>query len=155
LTIATVNNPDVILMQPLSRHFEAQNPHLRLEWVVLEENVLRQRVTADIAASGGQFDVLTMGTYEVPLWAERGWLIPMEALPDSYALDDVLKPVRDALSYQGRLYALPLYAESSMTFYRTDLFEKAGIAMPEQPDYEQIARFAAARVTVPMTRCDR
>jgi sorbitol/mannitol transport system substrate-binding protein len=78
----------------------------------------------------------------------------MEALPDSYDLDDVLKPVRDALSYQGRLYALPLYAESSMTFYRTDLFEKAGIAMPEQPDYEQIARFAAARVTVPMTRCD-
>jgi sorbitol/mannitol transport system substrate-binding protein len=57
LTIATVNNPDVILMQPLSRHFEAQNPHLRLEWVVLEENVLRQRVTADLAASGSQFDV--------------------------------------------------------------------------------------------------
>ena len=74
LTIATVNNFDMIVMQRLSRRFEAQNPPIRLEWVVLEENVLRQRVTADIAAAGGQFDVLTMGTYEVPIWAEQDWL---------------------------------------------------------------------------------
>ncbi len=98
LTIATVNNPDMIVMQRLSRHFEARNPHIRLEWVVLEENVLRQRVTTDIAASGGQFDVLT---YEVPLWAKQGWLAPIEALPGRYNLDDVLKPVRDALSYKS------------------------------------------------------
>ena len=144
LTIATVNNPDMIVMQRLSKHFEVQNPRIKLEWVVLEENVLRQRVTTDIAAAGGQFDVLTMGTYEVPLWAEQTWLVPIEAPPEHYDLDDVLKPVRDALSYKGRLYALPFYAESSMTFYRTDLFEQAGIEMPEQPNYDQIARFAAA-----------
>lgn len=144
LTIATVNNPDMIVMQRLSKRFEEQNAHIGLEWVVLEENVLRQRVTTDIAAAGGQFDILTMGTYEVPLWAGQGWLVPIEALPERYDLDDVLKPVRDALSYKGRLYALPFYAESSMTFYRTDLFEQAGIEMPAQPSYEQIARFAAA-----------
>jgi sorbitol/mannitol transport system substrate-binding protein len=101
LTIATVTNPDMIVMQRLSRHFEARNPHIRLEWVVLEENVPRQRVTTDIAASGSQFDILTMGSYEVPLWARQGWLALIEALPDQYDLDDVLKPVRDALSYKS------------------------------------------------------
>jgi sorbitol/mannitol transport system substrate-binding protein len=105
--------------------------------------VLRQRVTADIAAAGGQFDILTMGTYEVPIWAKQGWLVPLEDLPADYDIDDVLKPLRDGLSYDGKLYALPFYAESSMTFYRTDLFEKAGLSMPNQPTWEQVKGFAA------------
>ncbi len=74
VTIATVNNGDMIVMQKLSNAFEEQNPDIDLEWVVLEENVLRQRVTTDIATGGGQFDVMTIGTYEVPIWGERGWL---------------------------------------------------------------------------------
>jgi sorbitol/mannitol transport system substrate-binding protein len=54
-----------------------------------------------------------------------------------------LEPVREGLSHEGKLYALPFYAESSMTFYRTDLFEKAGIRMPEEPTWDQIKEFAA------------
>ncbi len=144
LTIATVNNFDMIVMQRLSSRFEERNPSITLEWVVLEENVLRQRVTADIAAAGGQFDILTMGTYEVPIWAKQGWLVPLEHLPADYDVDDILKSIRDGLSYDGKLYALPFYAESSMTFYRTDLFEKAGLSMPDQPTWEQVKGFAAA-----------
>ena len=48
LTIATVNNGDMITMQKLSSHFESANPDIELEWLVLEEGVLRQRVTQDI-----------------------------------------------------------------------------------------------------------
>ena len=77
VTIATVNNGDMIVMQKLSSAFEEQHPDIELEWVVLEENVLRQRVTTDIATEGGQFDVMTIGTYEVPIWAKNGWLHPM------------------------------------------------------------------------------
>ncbi len=51
LTIATVNNGDMIIMQRLSREFEKQNPDIRLDWVILEENVLRARVTTDIATA--------------------------------------------------------------------------------------------------------
>ena len=80
LTIATVNNGDMIRMQGLTADFTAKNPGITLEWVTLEENVLRQRVTTDIATKGGQFDVLTIGTYEVPIWAKRGWLVPLDGL---------------------------------------------------------------------------
>src|SRR5262245_5432245 len=76
LTIATVNNGDMIRMQGLTQDFTAKNPDISLEWVTLEENVLRQKVTTDIATKGGQFDVLTIGTYEVPIWAKKGWLVP-------------------------------------------------------------------------------
>ena len=72
LTIATVNNGDMIRMQKLTDDFTKANPDIKLNWVTLEENVLRQKVTTDIATKGGQFDVLTIGTYEVPIWAQEG-----------------------------------------------------------------------------------
>lgn len=57
LTIATVNNGDMIRMQGLTDDFKAKNPDIDVEWVTLEENVLRQKVTTDIATKGGQFDI--------------------------------------------------------------------------------------------------
>jgi sorbitol/mannitol transport system substrate-binding protein len=80
LTIATVNNGDMIRMQGLTGDFTAKNPGITVKWVTLEENVLRQRVTTDIATKGGQFDVLTIGTYEVPIWGKQSWLLPLEKL---------------------------------------------------------------------------
>ena len=142
ITIATVNNGDMVVMQKLSSEFEKQHPDIHLRWVVLEENVLRQRVTTDIATKAGQFDVLTIGNYEVPIWAKQGWLTAMDKLPASYDVDDLLKPVRAGLTYDGKIYGLPFYGESAMTYYRTDLFQNAGIKMPDEPTYEQIRGFA-------------
>jgi sorbitol/mannitol transport system substrate-binding protein len=142
LTIATVNNGDMVVMQGLSSKFEEANPDIQLSWVVLEENVLRQRTTTDVASQGGQFDVLTIGSYETPIWARRDWLRPLN-LPASYDVDDLLKPVREGLSSDGNLYAVPFYGESSMLYYRKDLFEKAGITVPEQPTYPQVKEWAS------------
>jgi sorbitol/mannitol transport system substrate-binding protein len=143
LTIATVNNSDMIRMQRLSKTFEEQHPDIKLNWVVLEENVLRQRLTTDIATQGGQFDVLTIGMYEASLWGAKNWLAPMKDLPADYKLDDVFPSVREGLSVNGQLYALPFYAESSITYYRTDLFKAAGLTMPEKPTWDQIGEFAS------------
>ena len=142
ITVATVNNNDMVIMQSLTEAFEEAHPDITLDWVVLEENVLRQRMTTDIATGGGQFDVMTIGTYEVPIWAERGWLSPLDNLPDDYNEDDLLASVRDGLSLDGTLHALPFYAESSMMYYRQDLFDKAGIEMTEQPTWEEVREWA-------------
>ncbi|MFO1147958.1 MAG: sugar ABC transporter substrate-binding protein [Alsobacter sp.] len=141
LTIATVNNGDMIRMQGLTSDFTAKNPGITVEWVTLEENVLRQRVTTDIATKGGQFDVLTIGTYEVPIWAKQNWLVPLD-LGAGYDVDDLLPAIRAGLSYDGKLYAAPFYGESSMVMYRKDLFEKAGLKMPDAPTWDFIAEAA-------------
>lgn len=141
ITVATVNNSDMIRMQKLSTQWEQKTGN-KINWVVLEENVLRQRVTTDIATKGGQFDVLTIGSYETPIWGKQNWLTPLDDFPASYDYNDIFKNVRDALSANGKLYAVPFYAESSFTFYRKDLFEKAGLTMPAHPTYDQIAQFA-------------
>lgn len=142
LTIATVNNPDMVVMQKYSAEYEKETG-VKLNWLVLDENTLRQRVTTDIATKGGQFDVITIGLYETPIWGKQGWLVPFDDLPASYDVNDILPTVKDALSYNGKLYSVPFYAESAMTFYRKDLFEKAGLTMPDQPTWSQIADFAS------------
>ncbi len=143
LTIATVNNEDMIVMQRLSKEFERGHPDIHLDWVVLEEKILREKTTTDVATHGGEYDVVTIGPLEAPIWGRRGWLLPVkDKLSPGYDLNDLLKPIRDAASYEGRLYALPFYAESSLTYYRKDLFREAGLTMPAQPTYEDIAHFA-------------
>lgn len=146
VTIATVNNGDMVRMQGLTDDFNAKNPDIQLEWVTLEENVLRQRVTTDIATKGGQFDVITIGTYEVPIWAKQGWLVPLDDLGAEYDVDDLLPAIRAGLSYENKLFAAPFYGESSMIMYRTDLFQAAGITMPESPTWEFVAD-AARKLT--------
>jgi sorbitol/mannitol transport system substrate-binding protein len=138
LTIATVNNGDMIRMQGLTSNFTAKNPDIAVNWVTLEENVLRQRVTTDIATKGGQFDVLTIGTYEVPIWGKQNWLVPLDKLGAGYDAGDLLPKIRDADTVGGKLYAAPFYGESSFTMYRTDLFKKAGLTMPNAPTWEFI-----------------
>lgn len=144
LVIATVNNGDMIRMQTLTDDFLRQNPGIELEWVTLEETVLRQKVTQDIAAKGGQFDILTIGTYEVPLWAEKQWLLPLDGMPAAWDIDDLLPPIRAGLSRNGKLFAAPFYGESSMMMYRRDLFDAKGLQMPDEPTWGQVYEFARA-----------
>ena len=143
ITIATVNNGHMIEMQKLTGHFEEANPGIRVNWVTLEEGILRQRVTTDITTKGGQFDVMTIGMYEAPIWGARGWLEELEFGAD-YDVDDILPAMRGGLSANGKLYAAPFYGESSMIMYRKDLVEAAGMAMPDNPTWGHVADVAAA-----------
>jgi len=143
LNIASINNPDMIELQKLSPQFEKANPDIKLRWVTMEESVLRQRLTTDIATNSGQFDLMTIGAYEAPIWAKKGWLAPMTGLPADYDEADLIKTVREGLTSDGKLYALPFYAESSMTYYRKDLFAQKNLKMPEKPTWEEIGKLAA------------
>ncbi len=142
ITIATVNNADMIVMQKLSPEWEKATGN-KINWVVLEENVLRQRVTTDIATGSGQFDIMTIGGYETPIWGKAGWLTALDDLGSDYDYADLIAPVKAGLTVDGKLFAVPFYAESSFTMYRKDLFDAAGIKMPEAPTYDQIAEYAA------------
>ena len=143
LTIATVNNGDMIRMQGLTDDFTSKTGH-NVEWVTLEENVLRQRVTTDITTKGGSFDIMTIGMYETPIWGKNGWLVPLDDLSAEYNAADILPAMSGGLSYDGTLFAAPFYGESSMVMYRTDLMEAAGMEMPKDPTWTFIREAADA-----------
>ncbi|WP_320823640.1 extracellular solute-binding protein [Reinekea sp.] len=142
LRIATVDNGDMVLMQRISAEYKQLHPDITLDWRVLDESILRRRLLSDLAISEGQYDVMTIGAYEVPIWNKQDWLTPLTNLSVEYDQGDMIEVVRDSLSHNGSLYALPFYAESSMTYFRRDLFEQAGIQMPAAPTWANIRSYA-------------
>jgi len=143
ITIATVNNGHMIEMQKLTPAFEEANPDIKVKWVTLDEGTLRSRVTTDISTGGGQFDVMTIGMYEAPIWGKRNWLKEL-SFSDAYDVDDILPAMRDGLSFEGKLYAAPFYGESSMIMYRKDLMDAAGLEMTDRPSWDFVKEAAAA-----------
>ncbi len=151
LTIATVNNPDMKVMEELSTMF-TEETGIGLDWVVLPENELRAKVTTDVATGAASFDIVTVGTYEVPIWAANGWLNSIGDMAASHAdmvqpdydFDDLLPAVKAGLSLDGNLHAVPFYGESSFMMYNKRIFDEAGLEMPEQPTWEQVREFACA-----------
>src|SRR5437870_1769612 len=150
ITIATVNNDNMIVMQSLTKNF-TKKYGIKVKYVTLPANTLRQKVTADVATGGGQFDIATVGTYDVPIWAKNKWLVSLQpyfsklsaAAANAYDLNDVIPKVRLGLSYNKSLYALPFYGESSMTYYNKKLFAASGLKMPLHPTWTQVQSFAA------------
>lgn len=145
LTVASVNNPQMQDMSQLLSDFNRQHPDIKINLIFMEENDLRNAATKDVATQGGQYDIMTVGAYEVPIWGQNRWLVDLTDLAaqdPQYDVDDLFKPVRDGVSYDGRLYAVPFYGESSFLMYRKDLFAEAGITMPDRPTWDQVAQYA-------------
>ena len=117
-----------------------------VNYTVLDEGTLRQVTTRDVAAGGRQFDVVMIGPFEAPQFGRDGTLTDLNKFAQSdsaYQLDDLIPSVRNALSFEGKMYAAPFYAESSFLMYRKDVLKEAGVTMPAKPTWDQVA--AAAR----------
>ncbi len=146
LVVAIVSNPQMKDAISLKGEFEQANPGIKLKFVSLPENEARAKITASTATQGGEFDVVMISNYEAPQWAANGWLENLEphmkATP-GYDEADFIPSIRQSLSYENQMYAVPFYGESSFVVYRKDLFQKAGLNMPAHPTWQQIADFAA------------
>ena len=149
ITLAAVDNPQMADLKSLLPQFESAHSDIHVNIVTLPEDQLRQQVTTDVAANSGRYDLFTIGTYEVPLWAAKkpsSWienLSPYIAKDSNYAPDDIIPGIKTALTYQGNLYAVPFYGESSMLMYRKDMLSAAGVTMPDHPTWDQVAAAAA------------
>ncbi len=145
LVIAIVSNPQMKDAISLAPEFEKATG-INLKFVSLPENQARAKITASTATEGGEFDVVMISNYEAPQWAANGWLENLEphmAATQGYDEGDFIPSIKQSLSYENQMYAVPFYGESSFLAYRKDLFEKAGLTMPAKPTWQQVADFAA------------
>ena len=142
--VAVVSNSNMTDIEKLTPEFEKLNPGIKVVYDTLNENNERSLIETDITTHANEFNAVMISNYETPIWAKNGWLVNLKPqLSSSYDTSDLLKPLANALSYKGGLYSLPFYGESSMVYYRKDLFKKAGLTMPLHPTWAQIASFAA------------
>ncbi len=151
ITVAAVGNPQMEDLQKLVPEFEKDHANIKVKIVILPENQLRQQVTQDVATHSGRYDLSMIGTYEVPLWAKNGWIENLGTYvqkTSSYQPDDLIPGVAKALSYNGSLYAVPFYGESSFLMYRKDMLQQAGVTLSQSPTWDEVAN-AARKVNNP------
>ncbi|GAA2490983.1 sugar ABC transporter substrate-binding protein [Winogradskya consettensis] len=146
ITALMVGNPQMEDIQKLTAENFTKQTGITVKFTILPENELRDKVTQDVANQGGQYDVATVGAYEVPIWAKNGWLHELStksAADTAYDSADLLKPMVQSLTGDdGKMYAAPFYGESSFLMYNKDMFAAAGLTMPEKPTWAQVAEFA-------------
>jgi sorbitol/mannitol transport system substrate-binding protein len=147
ITVAVTANPLMTTIEQLTpKGFEASHPKIKVKFVTYDENTERADVEKDVAAGGGQYDVVMIGPNDIASWAKNGWisdLTPYTSKDASYDVGDILPPIRTALSSKGKLYAVPFYAESSFMMYNKQMFAAAHVTMPANPTWTQIAALAA------------
>ncbi|MEO7422651.1 MAG: sugar ABC transporter substrate-binding protein [Ornithinibacter sp.] len=145
LNLATVNNPQMKDMEKLKTEYEASHKDTTVNFQVMEEGDLRAAVTADVASGAGQYDVVTIGAYETPQWGANGWLVDLTSdleKDSAYDVNDILPPVRDALTSDNKLYAVPFYGESSILMYNKEVMDKAGVTLSNNPTWQEVAAAA-------------
>ncbi|MCW7940594.1 sugar ABC transporter substrate-binding protein [Streptomyces hygroscopicus] len=147
INVLMVGNPQMEDIAKLTDSTFTKDTGIKVNFTVLPENELRDKVTQDIATQAGQYDVATIGAYEVPIWHKNGWLRDLDGYVDTardFDRNDLLKPMVQSLSgTDGKLYALPFYGESSFLMYRKDVFAEKGLTMPQHPTWQQVADLAA------------
>jgi sorbitol/mannitol transport system substrate-binding protein len=151
VTIAMVSNSQMTDARSLAYKFEEANRDIKLRFITLSENQARAKITASTAMGGGEFDVVMISNYETPQWAENGWLVNLSEYAqntEGYDENDFIPSLKESLSYEGNMYSVPFYGESSFLMYRKDLLEQAGIEMPRNPTWQQV-RDAAAELNGP------
>ena len=153
LNLATVNNGQMKDMEKLKSEYEKANPGTTVNFQVMEEGDLRSAVTADVASGAGQYDIVTIGAYETPQWGANEWLVDLtEALKAdaAYDVEDILPPVRDVNSIEGKLFAVPFYGESSILMYNKEVLDKAGVTLSANPTWQEVADAAKKVKTADM-----
>ncbi|MEJ5945912.1 sugar ABC transporter substrate-binding protein [Pseudokineococcus basanitobsidens] len=146
ISVIMVNNPQMEDLQQLTADNFTADTGIQVNFTVQPENDVRAQIAQDFAAQAGQYDVATISNYEVPFYATNEWLAPLTQYANDDAdfdQSDILQPIADGLTVDGEIYAEPFYGESSFLMYRTDLFDAAGLTMPENPTWQEVADLAA------------
>ncbi|MFH8982092.1 ABC transporter substrate-binding protein [Streptomyces varsoviensis] len=147
INVLMVNNPQMMELQKLTAAHFTKETGIKVNFTVLPENDVRDKISQDFSNQGGQYDVATISNYEVPFFAKNGWLHPLDdyvAKDAAFDQKDILRPLTQSLTAEdGKLYAEPFYGESSFLMYRKDVFAQKGLKMPEHPTWQQVADLAA------------
>ncbi|MFI1351977.1 ABC transporter substrate-binding protein [Streptomyces sp. NPDC020898] len=147
INVLMVNNPQMVELQKLTADNFTKDTGIKVNFTVLPENDVRDKISQDFANQAGQYDVATLSNYEIPIYAKNGWLHSLDSYVKSdtaFDQKDILTPMTQALTAEdGQLYGEPFYGESSFLMYRKDVLDKAGLTMPAKPTWTQVADIAA------------
>jgi multiple sugar transport system substrate-binding protein len=111
--------------------FEKQYPQYRVEYSTYSWDALHAKLVAAVAG-GVAPDVSLAADQEVGQFGRLGGLKALNDFKDSqgYKVGDFLPNSWEPFTIDAKIYAAPAYTDVRGLFYRTDLFQAAGITTP-------------------------
>jgi sorbitol/mannitol transport system substrate-binding protein len=147
INVLMVNNPQMIDLQQLTAEHFTSETGIRVNFSVLPENDVRDKISQEFSSQAGQYDVATVSNFEIPIYARSEWIAPLDdfiAADAAFDQDDILESMETSLKGEdGKVYGQPFYGESSFLMYRKDVFDAQGVTMPARPTWQQVADIAA------------
>ncbi|HEY0534022.1 MAG TPA: sugar ABC transporter substrate-binding protein [Actinoplanes sp.] len=146
INVLMVNNPQMIDLQKLTAANFTKQTGINVNYTVLPENDVRDKISQEFSSQAGQYDVASLSNFEIPIYAKSKWIAPLDGYVKAdtqFDQADILPPMTQSLSADGNLYGEPFYGESSFLMYRKDVLDSAGVQMPEHPTWQQVAAIAA------------
>ena len=147
ISVLMVNNPQMVDLQKLTADNFTKQTGITVNFTVLPENDVRDKISQEFSSQAGQYDVATVSNFEIPIYAKSKWIAPMDDFikaDSTFDQADIIKPMAASLTAEdGKVYGQPFYGESSFLMYRKDVFDAAGITMPAKPTWQQVADIAA------------
>ena len=116
---------------------------IKVNMVQLQETPLRAKTGLELSAPSTEIDVIMLDFLFLPKYAKAGMLTPLDsylAKFPTFKRADFMAPFLNALTYQGKLYGLPLYQDCNILMYRADLFAKYALHVPKTfDDFRSVA----------------
>ena len=145
--VLMVNNPQMIDLQRLTAANFTRETGIAVNFTVLPENDVRDKISQEFSSQAGQYDVASLSNFEIPIYAKSKWIAPLDQYINTdtrFDQNDILPPMTKSLTADdGKIYGEPFYGESSFLMYRKDVLDAAGIQMPAKPTWQQVAQIAA------------
>src|ERR1700716_1417877 len=96
INVLMVNNPQMTDLQKLTADNFTKQTGIKVNYTVLPENDVRDKISQEFSSQAGQYDVASISNYEVPFYAKNGWLAPLRdyaAKETAFDQGDILKPI--------------------------------------------------------------
>src|SRR3954462_4006658 len=108
--------------------FRRENPDvlLRTETLPNASDVAREMFLTALEGGADDFDVFAIDVVWAPEFARAGWLADLSsAFPPGRLRETFLQRAIDAVTLDGRVYAVPWFLDVGLLYYRTDLVPRA------------------------------
>ncbi len=122
------NNADVCAVQQIiANQWNAAHPELQVKTTSLLWPGIVELNSA--LSAGTPPDIVTLHAFRVPAYASKGALVDLTPYLAEAGIDpnDMLAKPREAVTYNGKIYAVPIDVHGALWHLNLDLWDKAGL----------------------------
>jgi len=119
-------------LRVLLDQFQRAHPHVQLQEEILPASSDQQHLfyVTNLEAGATDFDVFALDVIWVPEFRRAGWLHDLTAYLGPEGLKDFFPHAVEAATHAGRIYAVPWFLDAGVLYYRRDLLDQYGLALP-------------------------